>query len=78
MPGIVLIGTTPIFYKIPVTVDLVLHIAQGNYPPQPTIISAHVPVVPRPNHRYSEGMKPVDNREAILRCYEAFKGIVGI
>ncbi|TFK81058.1 hypothetical protein K466DRAFT_532260 [Polyporus arcularius HHB13444] len=78
MPGITLIGTTPIFYKIPVSVELVRHVARGTYPSHSTIVSGHVPAVPRPFRRYSEGMKPVDTREAILRCYEAFKAVVGI
>ncbi len=78
MPGITLIGTTPIFYKIPVSVELVRHVARGTYPSQSTIVSGHVPAVPRPFRRYSEPMKPVDTREAILRCYEAFKAVVGI
>ncbi|KZT20273.1 hypothetical protein NEOLEDRAFT_1165115 [Neolentinus lepideus HHB14362 ss-1] len=78
IPGVVLVGTTPTFYKIPITAALVRNIRHGTYPPEPTIVSAHVPVLPRPNRRYSEGMKPLDSRQAILRCYEAFKDIVGI
>ena len=78
MPGIVLVGTTPTFYKIPVTTSLVRHIAEGTYPPETTTVFAHVPDLPRPLRRYSEGMKPLDNRQAILRCYEAFKNVVGI
>ncbi|KAI0349979.1 hypothetical protein OH77DRAFT_1431462 [Trametes cingulata] len=78
MPGIILAGTTPTFYKIPVTAALVRHVRYGTYPTEPTTISAHVPDVPRPHRRYSEGMKPLDNRQAILRCYEAFKRIIGI
>ena len=72
MPGVVLVGTTPILYKIPVTADLVRHIAHGTYPPEATIVLANVPVLPRPRLRYSEGMKPLDNRQAMLRCYESF------
>jgi len=78
VPGIVLVGTTPTFYKIPVTADLARHVAYGTYPPETTTVSAHVPELPRPQRRSSEGMKPLDNRQAILRCYEAFKGVVGI
>ncbi|KZT04744.1 uncharacterized protein LAESUDRAFT_657346 [Laetiporus sulphureus 93-53] len=78
MPGIVLVGTTPTFYKIPVTAELARHIAHGTYPVERTVVSSHVPDLPRPTRRYSEGMKPLDNRQAILRCYEAFKRVVGI
>lgn len=34
--------------------------------------------VPNPRHRYSEGMKPLDNRNEIWRNYEAFKWAVDI
>lgn len=78
MPGIVLVGTTPTLYKIPVTADLVRSVRHGTYPAEPTVVTMHVPAVPRPARRYSEGMKPLDNRRAILSCYEAFKRIVGI
>ncbi|KZV75966.1 hypothetical protein PENSPDRAFT_748141 [Peniophora sp. CONT] len=61
MPGIVILGTAPTFYKIPVTAALVQH-----HPG------------PRPDRRLSEGMEPRDNREIILRSYEAFKSFVDL
>ncbi|PCH35992.1 hypothetical protein WOLCODRAFT_134036 [Wolfiporia cocos MD-104 SS10] len=73
-----LVGTMPTFYKIPVTANLMRDVRHGTYPSEPTIVFAHVPDLPRPHRRYSDGMKPLDNRQAILRCYEAFKCIVGI
>ena len=78
MPGIVLDGTMPTFFKIPVTGDLAGHVKDGTYPPEPTVVSIHVPDLPRPDNRHKEGMRPLDNREALLRYYEAFKRIVGI
>ncbi len=78
MPGIILYGTMPIFYKIPITTNLVHNVWHGTYPSEPTIVSIHVPDLPSPKHRYSKGMKPLDNRQAVLCCYEAFKGIIGI
>ncbi|KAF8332395.1 uncharacterized protein EI90DRAFT_3055506 [Cantharellus anzutake] len=78
MPGITMMGTAPTFYKIPVTNDLQQHVAQGTYPPNPTCVMFCQPPVPRPARRYSEGMKPLDNRCQILSCYEAFKTIIGI
>ncbi|KAH9841952.1 uncharacterized protein C8Q71DRAFT_739665 [Rhodofomes roseus] len=74
---IVLTGTTSIFYKIPVAADLVRHVRRGTYPSIMTVLSAHVPVVPKPLRRYSVGMKPLDTRQAIIRCYEAFRSVVG-
>ncbi|TFY61516.1 hypothetical protein EVG20_g7026 [Dentipellis fragilis] len=73
MPGILMCGTAPIFYKIPVTAALARAVSEGTYPTEKTVISMHVPVLPRPELRYSEGLKPLDNRRAILQCFEAFK-----
>jgi len=73
-----MVGTTPTFYKIPVTKDLLQHVAQGTYPPNPIHVTFCQPPIPRPARRYSEGMKPLDNRQRILGCYEAFKTVIGI
>ncbi|KAF8336529.1 uncharacterized protein EI90DRAFT_3119778 [Cantharellus anzutake] len=78
MPGIVMVGTSPAFFKIPVTQTLSDHIAHGTYPPAETQVTYCYPPVPRPARRRSEGMKPLDNRREMLKCYEAFKAIVGI
>ena len=71
-------GTMPTFYKIPITSNLVCNVLQGTYPSEPTIVSVHVPDLPSPECRYSEGMKPLDNRQEVLCCFEAFKCIIGI
>ena len=78
IPGIVMVGTSPTFFKIPVTGTLSTHIRHGTYPPEETHVTYCHPPVPRPAHRRSEGMKPLESRREILRCYEAFKEIVGI
>ena len=78
MPGIVMVGTSPAFFKIPITQNLSDHIAHGTYPPAETRVTYCYPPVPRPARRHSEGMKPLDNRREMLKCYEAFKAIVGI
>ncbi|KIJ47466.1 hypothetical protein M422DRAFT_28800 [Sphaerobolus stellatus SS14] len=75
-PGITMKGTAPTFYKIPVTTALVDAVGMGMYPQQETVVYAHIPNVPRPARRWSEGMKPLDNRRIILSCYEAFKQFV--
>ncbi|KAF7783848.1 hypothetical protein Agabi119p4_13 [Agaricus bisporus var. burnettii] len=75
IPGIVMVGTMPTFFKIPITQTLETHIAFGIYPPDETVVTYCYPPVPRP---HSEGMKPLDNRRKVLKCYEAFKAIVGI
>jgi hypothetical protein len=68
-----MIGTSPTFFKIPITVELVRCVQRGEYPATPTVMIGHVPELPRPNR---EGMKPLDNRRIILQCYEAFKQFV--
>jgi hypothetical protein len=69
MPGIIMDGTMPTFFKIPITTELVTAVESGEPPQQETIVHAYHPEVPRPG----EGMKPLDNRSIILSCFEAFK-----
>ncbi|KAF8466813.1 hypothetical protein DFH94DRAFT_780270 [Russula ochroleuca] len=76
MPGITLVGSLPTFYKISVAKELAQAVALGHFPATPTIVYAHLPAVPRPARRLSEGMKPLDNRRHILTCYEAFRQFV--
>lgn len=78
MAGITLVGTAPTFFKIPVTAELVQHVAEGTYPPRRTIVSYCVPPVPRPTCRLREGMEPLDTRHEVLNCFEAFKQVIGI
>ncbi|KAH9916662.1 uncharacterized protein B0H18DRAFT_1037978 [Fomitopsis serialis] len=73
IPGITMKGTMPVFYKIPVTSDLVRAVQLGEYPAQETVVYAHLPPVPRPARRYSEGMAPLDNRKIVISCYGAFR-----
>ena len=73
MPGITLVGSSPTFYKIPVAKDLAQAVALGRFPATPTAVYAHLPAVPRPARRLSEGMKPLDNGRHILTFYKAFK-----
>jgi hypothetical protein len=74
MPGIVMAGTSPSFFKIPVSQTLSTHIASGTYPLEETPVTFCCPPLPDP----SNGMKPLGNRHEIFRYYEAFKAIVGI
>ena len=76
MAGITMKGTAPIFYKILVTAALTGSVASRVYPQVATTVYAHVPNVLRLNHRWSKGMKPLDNRQVILSCYEAFRQFV--
>jgi hypothetical protein len=76
IPGITLTGTSPIFYKIPVTTQLAQCVELGLYPAKPTIVHAHHPKIFRPACCLSEGIEPLDNRATILSCFEAFKRFV--
>ena len=76
MPGITLVGFSPTFHKIPATKELSQAGALGSFPGIPTVVYAHLPAVPRPARRLSEGMKPLDNRSHIISCYEAFRHFV--
>jgi hypothetical protein len=69
-----MIGTSPVFFKIPVTKTLSAHIFQGTYLPEETKVIYCYPLA----HLHSEGVKPLDNRRETLRHNEAFKSIVGI
>jgi hypothetical protein len=76
MPGIIMVGTAPVFYKIPVTAALEGCVINGIYPQATTTVYAHYPNVPRPDDFWLEGMRPLDNRKIVLSCYEAFKQFV--
>lgn len=77
MPGITMIGTSPIFFKVHIPNYLIPSIESGrvlnHLQPYPTIVEMHVPVIPRPPRRFSEGMRLLENRSVILACFEAFK-----
>ncbi|KAH9969995.1 hypothetical protein BGW80DRAFT_1525668 [Lactifluus volemus] len=56
MPGIVMVGTLPVFFKIPVTKTLSSHICHGTYPPEETLVTYCYPPTPRPACCLSKGM----------------------
>lgn len=76
MAGITMTGTSPTFFKIPITLELIEAVQRGEYPATPTVVAMHRPEVSRPARRLSEGMRPLDNRRCILACFEAFKQFV--
>lgn len=72
-PAITLVGTFPTFYKIKVTSALNDAVVTGTYPGAETIVFRHIPQLP---YRNSEGMKPLENRNVIIRYLEAFRQFV--
>ncbi|CAA7263532.1 unnamed protein product [Cyclocybe aegerita] len=73
-PALTMIGTTPAWYKVPVTAALSKAVRTGTYPEIETRVLRYIPALPRRN---SEGMRPLPNRLEILRCLEAFKRFLG-
>jgi hypothetical protein len=70
-------GTSPSFFKVPVTQALVRCVESGEFPSTETVVTGHVPVIPHPlKERAAEGMVNPENRGAILQCYESFKKFV--
>jgi hypothetical protein len=73
VPAILMVGTYPVLYKIPVSTELSRSIASLSYPAVETVVTKCSPAVPRPRARYVEGMRPLDSRAVILRYLEAFR-----
>ncbi|KAJ7115539.1 hypothetical protein C8R43DRAFT_1113028 [Mycena crocata] len=62
--GIVMYGTAPTFYKIPITSEPVTAIARAQFPQNATILYLR------------EGMVPLENRGVVFQCLAAFKQVV--
>ena len=73
MPGIIMIGTAPIFYHITVTAALIDALVTSNYPVEPTIVLKCIPPVPNPAKYTIQGIRPLENRRVVFQCLEAFK-----
>lgn len=70
IPGIVMIGTRPIFYLVPVTRELSEAVITAQYPHSPTTVQKFV--VTSNTRRLSEGMESPDFRQLALQHYAAF------
>jgi hypothetical protein len=46
----------------------------GNYPDLETVIKRFNPIAGA--RRYSDGMRPLQNRRRILQCFEAFRDLI--
>ncbi|KAJ7082378.1 hypothetical protein B0H15DRAFT_852732 [Mycena belliarum] len=75
--GIVLLGTAPIFYQIPISSELVTAIARAQHPQNPTIVKKLVPPVPHLHKYLRDGMVLLENRRIVFQCLTAFKQFVG-
>jgi hypothetical protein len=72
-PGITLVGTSPTFYRIKVTAELSNAVMGGVFPASAVVVFRHTPRLP---HRYTDGMKPLENRTTLVQYFEAFKAFV--
>ncbi|RDB25626.1 hypothetical protein Hypma_006166 [Hypsizygus marmoreus] len=74
--GITMLGTAPMFYKIPVTADLLNSVITSQFPLQQTVVKKLIPPVPDMIKLWEEGMRHLESRRVILQCLEAFKQFV--
>ena len=72
IPCIIMVGTRPFFYQIPVTQQLSDCVVTGQFPPQPTVVRRCAPPARR---RASEGMEVPEYRRIALQYYDAFRGV---
>ncbi|KAK0462365.1 uncharacterized protein EV420DRAFT_1761604 [Desarmillaria tabescens] len=75
MPGITMTGTSPVFYKIPVTTELADSVSMGQYPPTRTVVHAHLPPVLRPARRLSEGFSKFVSQKSFLSTLDMSYGV---
>jgi hypothetical protein len=73
IPGIIMRSTSPLFYIIRVTQNLVDCICEGKRPDIPTDVLTYVPALP---DGPDLGMITPRNRRVALQCYQAFRAIV--
>jgi hypothetical protein len=73
--GIIMIGTAPTFYQIPVSEALVEAVGTGQYPPVATVVRKLFPPVHNMRDHLCDGMVPLANRQIILQCLGAFRQV---
>lgn len=74
--AITMVGTRPIFYKIPVTQALVDDLVTAQYPAQPTVVQRLVPPVPDPSAYMRHGMNRLVDRRIVFQCLEAMRAML--
>jgi len=74
IPGIVMFGTCPTFYKIPITNLLAECVRQGNVPTSDTLVEKYV--IPNLPFNLSDALLSRENAQHIVMCYEAFRKFV--
>ncbi|KAF8909712.1 hypothetical protein CPB84DRAFT_1673391 [Gymnopilus junonius] len=76
IPAITMVGSSPIFYRVPVTTTLLNALVTATYPAEETIVLRYIPPVPNPETYRDLGMRPLANRRIVLQCFEGFKSLL--
>ncbi|TDL20877.1 hypothetical protein BD410DRAFT_790212 [Rickenella mellea] len=73
VPCVTMVGTQagPVFYKVPVTMELSECVRAGTYPKNATVVTRCAP----PKHQPLAGMEDPDNRRIILQYYTTFREV---
>ncbi|KXN86848.1 hypothetical protein AN958_09584, partial [Leucoagaricus sp. SymC.cos] len=74
--GITMAGTAPIFYRVLVTEKLLRALEHGPYPEEETVVLRFVPPVPTMNSYLTSGMRPLENRRIVFRCFERLEALI--
>ncbi|KAJ7603510.1 hypothetical protein DFH06DRAFT_1393084 [Mycena polygramma] len=74
--GLVMNGSAPTFYQIPVSEALVEAVGRGDYPLAATVVRKFVPPVNNAMDYFEEGMGSLANRRIIFQCLGALKASV--
>lgn len=74
--AIIMYGTAPVFYRVPVTQAFMDALASNQYPADQMLVHRFVPPVPNQHSYKEQGMRPLNNREIILQCLGAFKDVL--
>ncbi|SRR6266702_1763017 len=67
IPGVIMVGAVPIFYRIPITAELVHCVRVGMRPPEETLVQRCVPPVPNQDAYPEEGLVPLANRRIVMK-----------
>lgn len=71
-PGITMVGTTPLFYKITITRALNDAVRLGEYPLETTVVQRFNPLLAHTDM----SMVSISNRVRVLRCFKLFRDVM--
>jgi len=74
IPCIIMVGTRPTFYLVPITRALSTAVMTGQYPETPTEVVKCVTLL-GPNRPFNEGMETPEYRRVAFQCFVTFKSL---